>query len=88
MLAAISHDLRTPITSCACARSSSRTRRPAREVLATLDEMQRMTEATLAFAREEATREDDAHGRPRGAHRELCEDLADLGREVTCDWRR
>ena len=44
---------------CGCAPSSSPTTRRDK-MLATLDEMQTMTEATLAFAREEATRRADA----------------------------
>jgi signal transduction histidine kinase len=51
-------------------------------MIATLDEMQQMAEATLDFAREEAARE---HTRPvdlAALLQSLCDDLAELGQEV------
>ncbi len=57
MLAAISHDLRTPITSLRL-RAEMLDDEEARErMIATLADMQNMVEATLAFAREEASSE-------------------------------
>lgn len=82
MLAAISHDLRTPITSLRLqaefiAEDDTRTR-----ILAITEEMQRMTEATLSFAREEASREDTRSVDLSALVDSLCEDLAELGMAV------
>ncbi len=83
MLAAISHDLRTPITSLRLyaellEHGDSRTK-----ILRTLDEMQRMTEDALAFIREnmqrEGTRTVDLHALIDS----VAVDLADLGHELT-----
>jgi HAMP domain/His Kinase A (phospho-acceptor) domain len=82
MLAAISHDLRTPITSLRLRAEFIDDEETRAKVLETLDEMQRMTEATLAFAREEATREDTRTVDLAALIESLCEDLVDLGRQV------
>jgi len=82
MLAAISHDLRTPITSLRLRAEFVDDEEARAKILETLDEMQRMTEATLAFAREEATREDTRTVDLAALIESLCEDLADLGKEV------
>ena len=58
MLAAISHDLRTPITSLRIRAEFVDDEENRSRIIATLDEMQRMVEATLAFARDEAKREE------------------------------
>ncbi len=58
MLAAISHDLRTPITSLRIRAEFIEDEENRDRVIRTLDEMQRMVEATLAFAKEGADRED------------------------------
>lgn len=57
MLAAISHDLRTPITSLRIRAEFVEDEENREKIISTLDEMQRMTEATLAFARDEASKE-------------------------------
>ncbi len=57
MLAAISHDLRTPITSLRIRAEFIDDEENRDKMIATLDEMQRMVEATLSFARDEAQRE-------------------------------
>ena len=71
MLAAISHDLRTPITALRLRVELLDDDENKTRMLATLDEMQRMTEATMAFAR------DDADGEESRST-----DLAALGRRV------
>jgi len=56
-LAAISHDLRTPITSLRIRAEFIEDPELQAKILATLDEMQAMAEATLGFVREDATEE-------------------------------
>lgn len=81
MLAAIGHDLRTPITSLRL-RAEFVTDEDMREkILATLDEMQAMTEATLAFAREETAGEPTRVVDLAALAESVSNDLSDL------DWR-
>jgi signal transduction histidine kinase len=83
MLAAISHDLRTPITSLRLRAEFVEDSETRERMIATLDEMQQMAEATLDFAREEAAPE---HTRPvdlAALLQSLCDDLAELGQEVS-----
>jgi signal transduction histidine kinase len=82
MLAAISHDLRTPLTSLRLHAELVEDRVARGKLLAILEEMQHMTEATLAFAREEAAREDTRTIDMAALLESLCEDLAALGMEV------
>ncbi|MDB6080296.1 MAG: histidine kinase, partial [Akkermansiaceae bacterium] len=83
MMAAISHDLRTPITSMRLQAEFVPEEELRDKMIATLDEMKSITEATLAFAREEAavepTRSVDMHALLES----LCEDLRALGWDVT-----
>jgi len=71
MLAAVSHDLRTPITRLRLRAEFMEDDEQRRKMLADLDEMEAMVSATLAFAR------DDASGEPTGPL-----DLAALCRTV------
>ena len=82
MLAAISHDLRTPITSLRLRAEFVEDEETRAKILETLDEMQRMTEATLAFAREEAAREDTRTVDLGALIESLCVDLAEMGMDV------
>jgi signal transduction histidine kinase len=54
MLAAISHDLRTPLTSLRLRAEFVTDSDAQQKMMATIDEIQTMTEAALAFAREQA----------------------------------
>jgi len=82
MLAALGHDLRTPITALRL-RAEFVTDAGGRDkLLATLDEMQAMTEAALAFAREEAAGEPTRTIDLTALLESLCDDLADLGCDV------
>jgi signal transduction histidine kinase len=83
MLAAISHDLRTPLTSLRLRAEFVDDDETRAKILETLDEMERMTEATLAFAREEARREDTRTVDLAALVDSLCEDLRDLDMDVT-----
>jgi signal transduction histidine kinase len=82
MVAAISHDLRTPITSLRLRAEFIADEDLKADVIRTLDEMQAMTDATLAFAREEgmaeATRAVDLAALLDG----LAEDHAAMGHAV------
>lgn len=82
MLAAVSHDLRTPITSLRLRAEFIDDEDLKARMLETLDEMQRMAEATLAFAREDATHEATRDVDMAALVESVCVDLADLGRDV------
>jgi len=82
MLAAISHDLRTPITSLRLRAEFIEDEEIRQKILETLDDMQRMTEATLAFAREEAAQEDTRPFDLAALIDSVCADLADIGQDV------
>ncbi len=83
MLAAISHDLRTPLTSLRLHAELVEDGETRDKLLAILEEMQRMTEATLAFAREEAAREETRPVDLSALVESLCDDLAELGMETS-----
>lgn len=82
MLAAISHDLRSPITSLRLQVELMKDQEVGGKMLDTLDDMQRMTEATLAFARDEASTEVSRSVDLSALIDSLCQDLADMGMEV------
>jgi signal transduction histidine kinase len=83
MLAAISHDLRTPITALRVRAELIDDAETRGKILTTLDEMQRITEATLAFVREEAEQEDTRLIDLEALVESLCDDLSDTGKDVT-----
>ena len=82
MLAAISHDLRTPITSLRLQAELIEDGTSRTKILTSLDEMQRMADDALAFIREdmreEATRTVDLHALIDS----LAADLSDLGHSL------
>lgn len=83
MLAAIGHDLRTPITTLRLRAEFVTDSETREKMLATIDEMQKMTEATLSFAREEAAAEETRAIDLSALVQSLSDDLADLGHDVT-----
>lgn len=83
MLAAIGHDLRTPITSLKIRAELLDDEEARDKMVATLDDMQRMTEATLAFAREDADAEPLRTIDLNALVESLCDDLAAMGQDVT-----
>ncbi len=83
MLAAIGHDLRTPITSLRLRAEFVADSEVREKMLSTIDEMQKMTEATLTFAREEAAVEETRPVDLSALVQSLSDDLADLGHDVT-----
>ena len=82
MLAAISHDLRTPITSLRLHAEFVEDAETRARILAALDEMQRMTDDALAFIREDMQREETRNVDLHALVDSVAADLAELGHEV------
>ncbi|WP_261844847.1 ATP-binding protein [Aliamphritea ceti] len=82
MLAAISHDLRTPLTSLRLQAEFVTDSDTREKIINTLNEMQEMTEATLAFTQEDAAREESRTIDLSALVGSLCEDLQDIGLEI------
>ncbi len=79
MIAAISHDLRTPITTMRLRAEFIEDEDIRRKIVETLDEMKAISEATLAFSREEATTEPTRQIDINALLGSLCADLSELG---------
>lgn len=82
MLAAISHDLRTPITALRLRAEFIDDPDLQARIIETLDEMQHMTDATLAFAREDADREDTRVVDLTALTESIVDDQEMIGRDV------
>ena len=82
MLAAVSHDLRTPITSLRLHAEFLEDTETKTKILAALDEMQRMTEDTLAFIREDMRREETRDVDLHALLDSVAADLAELGHDI------
>lgn len=83
MLAAIGHDLRTPITSLRLRAEFVQDEETREKMLATIDELRAMTEAGLAFSREESVEEETRAVDVGSLVESLCDDLAEIGQDVT-----
>jgi len=83
MLAAIGHDLRTPLTSLRLRAEFVPDEDVREKMLATIAEIQSMAEATLAFAREEATAESTRTVDLTALVESLCDDLVELGYDIS-----
>jgi signal transduction histidine kinase len=83
MVAAISHDLRTPITSLRLRAEFIEDEELKRDIVRTLDEMQAMADATLAFAREEGSGEETRSTDLAALIEGIVQDHRELGRDVT-----
>ncbi|MEI6557611.1 MAG: ATP-binding protein [Rhodospirillaceae bacterium] len=83
MLAAISHDLRTPITLLRLRTEFIADPEEQARMRATLDEMEAMIAATLSFAREDAAREARQTVDLVGLLSSICYDMADAGLPVS-----
>ena len=81
MLAAVSHDLRTPITSLRLHAEFVEDAETKAKILAALDEMQRMTEDALAFIREDMQREETRMVDLHALLDSVAADLAELGHD-------
>ncbi|MGI9437348.1 MAG: ATP-binding protein [Geminicoccaceae bacterium] len=82
MLAAMSHDLRTPITTLRLRAEFIEDDETRNKILETLEDMQRMTEATLAFMREEAKVEPTRRVDLGALIESVVADFSDLGHDV------
>jgi len=82
MLAAISHDLRTPITSLRIRAEFIEDAELRSKILESLTDMHRMTEESLAFLREEAAQEPTRSTDLSALIDSLCEDLRTAGQDV------
>lgn len=83
MLAAVGHDLRTPITNLRLRAEFIEDDETRVRILASLDEMQHLAEAALAFARQEATSEVTRMVDINALVQSVCADQADMDRDVT-----
>ena len=82
MLAAVSHDLRTPITSLRLHAEFVEDAETKAKILAALDEMQRMTGDALAFIREDVQREETRTVDLHALVDSVAADLAELGHDI------
>ena len=82
MLAAVSHDLRTPITSLRLHAEFVEDIETKAKILAALDEMQRMTKDALAFIREDMQREETRTVDLHALLDSVAADLAELGHDI------
>lgn len=83
MLAAIGHDLRTPLTSLRLRAEFVNDEDIQRKMLSTIDELQSMTEAAISFARGESIREETRAIDLEALVGSICDDQSDLGHPVT-----
>ncbi len=83
MLAAISHDLRTPITRLRLRAEFVEDEDQRARMLADLDDMEAMIAATLAFARDDPTREPPRPFDLAALLQAVCDDAADAGEDVS-----
>jgi len=81
MLAAISHDLRTPITRMRLRAELIDDDEQREKTLADLSEMEKMIAATLSFARDDAQDEERETADLAALAQSVCDDLADAGRD-------
>ncbi len=82
LLAAIGHDLRTPITSMRLRTEFITDEDTRAKFNATLDEMQGMAEAALSFAKTESLTEPTRTVELNALLESICDDLADMGWDV------
>lgn len=85
MLAALSHDLRTPITRLKLRAELIDDEQQQRKILADLSEIQSMVEASLAFARDETSREADVSFDLAVLLQTVCEEAEDSGGDAKYD---
>ena len=82
LLAAISHDLRTPLTLLRLRAENVPDVEEREKMLSTLADMDAMVGATLAFARDEMTSEPERRADLTALVESIVDDMADIGRDV------
>jgi signal transduction histidine kinase len=85
MLAAISHDLGTPITRLRLRAEFVEDEEQRRKMLADLEAMEKMVASALAFARDDTAREPHVMVDLGSLLQRVCDDIADAGYEVNLD---
>lgn len=85
MLAAMSHDLRTPLTALRLRAEFVDDEETRDRLVGTIDEMSRMAEATLAFARDDAQTEETRPTDLSALVRAVADDFSDLGEDVVVE---
>jgi signal transduction histidine kinase len=88
MLGAISHDLRTPITGLRLRAELVDDDENRERMLAIIDELHHLTEATLALARDDSFTEVTDRVDVSSLIEAICDDLTDVGIDVTCNVAR
>lgn len=83
MLAAIGHDLRTPLTSLRLRAEFVSDDDIQDKMISTIDELQSMTEAAISFARGESVKDETRAIDLEALVGSICDDQADLGHPVT-----
>ena len=83
MLAAVSHDLRSPITVLRLRTEFIEDSDTRQKISATLDEMESMTDAALAFVREDSVQEQTQTIDLTSLVDAVCADLADTGAQIS-----
>jgi signal transduction histidine kinase len=83
MIAAISHDLGTPITRMRLRAEFVEDDEQRLKMLADLDDMEKMTLSALSFVRDEADHEPQAMVDLRTVLQRICDDAKDVGHQVT-----
>jgi signal transduction histidine kinase len=84
MLAAVSHDLRTPITRLRLRAEFVEDKAQHAKMLADLDEMQAMVEATLSFAKDDVSSEQSVCVDLLALIQSICHETADRGAQASC----
>lgn len=84
MLVAISHDLRTPLTTVRLRAENVTDPKLRSKMLAALGDMEAMLSSALAFAREGSESEESCITDVGSLVEAICEDLSDTGHRVTC----
>lgn len=85
MLAAISHDLGTPLTRLRLRAEFVEDEEQQKKMLADLDDMEKMVASALSFARDESASEPHAMVDLRTLLQRVCNDMADAGHAITLD---
>ncbi len=85
MVAAISHDLRTPITRLRLRADEIEDEEQQTKMLKDLEEMEEMISSVLSFAREDGEAEPQSRLDLAALLQSICDDMADAGRAVTME---